>query len=191
MPIKYRELCQIESLPSCTDDEILRLWDEIQSDKFEWNEEWFRALCHETWKTRSLCPDIDFHKGELHFPVSEDDMRLINQNSLDPWVRPRQERNDFSYILSYAQSFAGYDYAERAGFELGEFANTRAEEYYKTGKLPEDFVSLRCCLFFEIRRQRHAGLREHNWRYIQDLFKATCAAYAKQSPLQKSERSKV
>jgi hypothetical protein len=105
-------------------------------------------------------------------------MRLINQDSLDPWVRPDPQKDDFSYILSYAQSFAGYDFSERAGIDLGQFANACAEEYRKAGKLPGDFVALRCCLFFEIRRQRHAGLREGDWRYIQSLFKAVCAAYA-------------
>jgi hypothetical protein len=182
MTMKAREVWPIEALPGYTDGHILRIWQGAQSDDVELDEEWFRALCHETWKARSLCPTIDLHKGELHFPVSKEDMRLINQDSLDPWVRPDPERTDFSYMLSYAQSFAGYDYAERVGIDLGKFANDHADEYYKAGKLPTDFVSLRCCLFFEIRRQHLGGLGEDNWRYIQDLFKATCAAYAKQSP---------
>ncbi|HTX74697.1 MAG TPA: hypothetical protein VMD29_00735 [Terracidiphilus sp.] len=180
--MKYRELCSIEDIPSRTDAEILLLWSSIQSDDAEWDEDWFRALCHETWKARSLSPTIDTHKGEFHFTVLDEDLRTIDQLSLDPWVQPDTERRDFSYILCYAQTFAGYEYAERAGIDLGKMANDCADEYYRTKTLPTDFVSLRCCLFFEIRRQRLAGLREENWRYIQDLFKAVGAAYAAEAP---------
>ncbi len=182
--MKCHDLCAIEELPNRTDDEILDLWSKIQSGDIETDDEWLDALFRETWKTRSLTPTIDLHKGELSLPVSEDDMRIINQGSLDPWVQPDSDRADFSYILSYAQTFAAYEYAERAGIDLTKFADDRAKGYYEAGTLPVDFVSLRCCLFFEIRRQRHAGLREDNWRYIQDLYTAVCAAYAEESPSQ-------
>jgi hypothetical protein len=110
-------------------------------------------------------------------------MRQIDQGSLDPWVRPDPTREDFSYILGYAQSFAGYDYAEKVEIDLGKFANEHSNEYFKTGTLPKGFAPLRCCLFFEIRRQPHAGLREDNLRYIQDLYRAVCLAYSAEASL--------
>lgn len=182
MTAKCRELWPIESLASCTDDDILHIWNELQSGGLQSDDEWLRTLAHETWRTRSLVPTIDLHQGEIHLPVDEEDMRLINQDSLDPWVRPNPAREDFSYILSYAQSFAGYVYAEKAGIDLGKFANEHSNEYFKTGALPKGFVPLRFCLFFEIRRQRHAGLREDNLRYIQDLYRAVCSAYVAEAP---------
>jgi len=182
MTANCRELWPIESLATRTDDDILRIWDELQSGRLQSDDEWLRALAHETWRTRSLVPTIDFHQGELHLPIAEEDMRLIDQGSQDPWVRPDPTRVDFSYILGYAQSFAGYDYAEKEGIDLGNFADEHSKEYFKAGDLPKGFVHLRCCLFYEIRRQRHAGLREHNLRYIQDLYRAICSAYAAEVP---------
>lgn len=182
MTTKCRELWPIESLATCTDDEVLRIWDELQSGHVQFDDDWFRALAYETWQTRSLVPTIDIHRGEVQLPIAEEDMRLIDQGSLDPWVRPDTAREDFSYILGYAQSFSGYDYAEKVGIDLGKFANEHSNEYFKTGALPKGFVPLRCCLFFEIRRQRHAGLREDNLRYIEDLYRAVCSAYAAEVP---------
>lgn len=167
----------IESLASRTDDEILRIWDEVQSGHFQIDDEWFRALARETWHTRSLVPTIDLHEGEVNPPIFEEDLRLINQDSLNPWVQPDPTREDFSYINGYAQSFAGYDCAEKGGIDLAKFANEHAIEYFKTGQLAKDFIPLRLCLFFEIRRQHLAGLGEDNLRYIQDLYRALCSAF--------------
>ena len=182
MTIKSRELWPIDKLPTYSDDQILRIWDAVLSGDADREEEWFSALCHETWQTRSLAPKIDMHKGELKFTVSEEDEPLMNHESIDPWVALDPTRNDFSYILCYAQSFNGYKYAECNGFDLEKFGNDYRVEYYKSGKLPVDFVALRCCLFFEIRVQRSVGLGEERWRYIQDLFKAACVAYAAEAP---------
>ena len=182
MTIRSREMWPIDKLPTYSDDQILRIWDRVLSGEADREDEWFAALCHETWQCRSLAPKIDMHKGELKFTVSEEDEPLKNHESVDPWVPPDSTRNDFSYILCYAQSFNGYRHAERDGLDLDKFANDYREEYYKSGKLPADFVSLRCCLFFEIRVQRSEGLSEEHWRYIQDLFKATCVAFAAEAP---------
>ena len=138
-----RELWPIESLAARTDDEILRIWNELQSGDYQSDDEWLRALALETWRSRSLVPTVDIHQGEIQPAINEEDMRMINQDSLDPWVRPDPTREDFSYILSYAQSFAGYDFAERKGIDLGKFANERSNEYFEKGILPKGFIPLR------------------------------------------------
>ena len=179
--VKCREICEIEAIPSLSDEQLLEIGNRCgympDLGEIEWDEEWFVALFKQC-QVRSVILTIDPHQGELHFQVSDYDIRLINQKSLDPWVRPDCGRDDFSYILCYAQSFAGYDFADSSGFDLGKLANERVDDYWKSGKWAGDFVTLRCCLFFEIRRQRHCGLRESNWQAIQSLYKAVCAAYA-------------
>jgi len=175
--MKCIELCRTEDLHSLSDDQLLVIWDRYLAEEVEQDDEWLRAFLHECWSVRSVSLPIDFRKGQLEFAVSEEDRRLINQDSLDPWVRPDCSRDDFSYVLCYGQSFAGYEFAEHAGFDLGEFANKHADEYWKAGDWTGDFVTLRCCLFYELRRQRHCGLYEDGWRAIQSLFRAVCRAY--------------
>ena len=87
-------------------------------------------------------------------------------------------RSDFSYILGYSQSFAGYEFAESSGFDLGTMANERLNHFKVTRDWIGTFVELRCCLIFEMRRQRHLGLYEGHWREIQALFGAVCSAYS-------------
>ena len=182
MPINCREVCEIANLTACSDGRLLEVWDQCSSGLIESDDEWLRAFLKECFD-RNLSLEIDLRKGQLNFDVHDEDLRLINQKSLDPWVEPNCCREDFSYILGYAQSFAGYEFAEKAGIDLGIFANAHVNEYRSTGKWKGDSVELRCCLFYEIRRQRHIGLYEGNWLETLSLFKAVCAAYKSESSL--------
>jgi hypothetical protein len=182
MSVRCRDLCAIEALHAQSDDQLLEIWEKYGSGEVEQDEEWLLAFLKECWSGRKISLPVDTTRGHLEFEISEEDKPLMNYNSLDPWVKPDCSRNDFSYISCYGQSFEGYKFAERAGFELGDFANQRAEDYRKSGQWTGDFVTLRSCLFFELRRQRHCGLYVDGWRAIQSLFKAVCHAYVNEAP---------
>ena len=102
MGINCREICEIDAIPALSDQQLLEIGNRCgylpDSGEIEWDEDWFVALFQQC-QARSVLLTIDPHQGELNFPVSEGDMHLINQKSLDPWVRPDCERDDFSYIL--------------------------------------------------------------------------------------------
>ena len=176
MLTKCREVCAIQDLPACPTERLVEIWKEYAHGQIESDEEWLLAFMKEYYD-RGLTPTIDLTIGRLSFNVSEEDMHLINLKSLNPWVRPDSSREDFSYILGYGQSFGGYEFAESRGIDLAGFANKQLKDYQNTGKWEGDFVSLRCCLFLELRRQHHVGLYESNWREIQALYRAVCAAY--------------
>lgn len=176
MPTKCREVCAIQDLPACSTQRLVELWKQYASGQIESDDEWILAFMKQYFD-RGLTPTIDLTKGRMSFDVSDEDMRLINLKSLDPWVRPDSSREDFSYILGYGQSFGGYEFAESRGMDLAEFGNKHLREYQSTGEWKGDFVGLRCCLFYELRRQHHIGLYENNWREIQSLFRAVRAAY--------------
>lgn len=57
-------------------------------------------------------------------------------------------------IIPFALSFDGY--AAFGGFaSLADVASEAHDEWFRNGSLPADLVTLRSCLFFEQRRQRH------------------------------------
>jgi hypothetical protein len=55
-------------------------------------------------------------------------------------------------LARFALSFDGYT---AIGSDLGRLANEVSETWALRGRLPDDLVLLRSCLFFEQRRQRH------------------------------------
>jgi ADP-ribosylglycohydrolase/fructose-1,6-bisphosphatase/inositol monophosphatase family enzyme len=70
------------------------------------------------------------------------------------WLRPNRNLDSVS-VESYALTFDGYRFSEMEGFDLGEFANRRRDEFVSTGGWQGSFQDLRYCLFFEQRRRRH------------------------------------
>jgi len=72
------------------------------------------------------------------------------------WNAPNEYENSIDDIFRYALTINGYQYTEdRWNIDCAGLANSRLDEYFRTGKWRGTFEELRCCLFFEQRRYHH------------------------------------
>jgi len=74
-------------------------------------------------------------------------------------------------IQKYALSFNAYEYWD--GFDkTAEIANKQLKEYKEKGTLPENPIIIKTCLFFEERRNHHAGTlpSDEAMKYIKALL---------------------
>jgi hypothetical protein len=81
-----------------------------------------------------------------------------------PWF---PDINEFALTFDAYQALGGFD-------AVGDLANRVADDWHQTGRLPEDLVELRSCLFFEQRRYHHFGHgpSEEDMPYLWALLEA-------------------
>lgn len=90
--------------------------------------------------------------------ASEENELIMKQNTM--WLKPPAEIGKLEDVWAYARSIDGYEYAkERWGVECGEIANSRLANFWESGAWEGTFEELRCCLFFEWRRDVWGGGR--------------------------------
>jgi hypothetical protein len=117
---------------------------------------------------------------DLDFELTDSDSKLFLSSTEDPWVRPDPTRTDTSYLCAYGQSFKGYEFAESSGIDLAELTQSHKETYRATGQWTGDFVTLRCCMFYQWREAHWVGLSLALLAAIRANFKAVCLAYERE-----------
>jgi hypothetical protein len=74
------------------------------------------------------------------------------------WLKPKED-DSLESIWQYALTVDGYEYAKkRLNTDCGNLANERRDAYWSNGIWKGTFEELRCCLFFEQRRDRMASI---------------------------------
>lgn len=91
------------------------------------------------------------------------------------------DKDSLREIFDYAINFDGYAHTEsKLGIKCSELGNTRLQEYHSTGQWRGTFEELRCCLFYEQRRDHMAritGPTERELAAIKALYWAVVSRW--------------
>ncbi|HEU5369267.1 MAG TPA: hypothetical protein VFU69_12420, partial [Ktedonobacterales bacterium] len=174
-----------------TENTLGRLWYEMRQGQMALGERcrYLVRRKHLIWLAPGEAPPEPF-------PIAEDGQGVGPQWGGDDamWTRPNPKIETWWAMMMYALTVDGYKYAQQH-LTMGEagrrepfaivaaLAETKQEEYHRTGKWNGTFEELRICLFFAQRAWRHGGEEEPEgeyWAILQALYRAICEAWERE-----------